>query len=648
VPFLRNPGFVGREEDLAEVHGLLQKREAVGVRPVAASGMGGIGKTQLAVEYAYRYAGEYPGGVYWVNAANDWQAELAALAERVGLREDDAEGTERQRRLALAFAAHVEAHPGALVVFDNVEDPPALRDPAHGVVPAMLPCRLLFTTRRRDRDSPFASFEVRVLPEEFVQELLDLSRTETGSGAQRGIQVLRASAAIHTDGSGDADDAISRGHAEARGWLVTMRASVMLWGKVLRVGNARVPVLYMTALREQGGGVGAGYRLSERDVRLPAELWGDLSDVVKLAVMAQYSEAVEDPRAADKILPFIERVEALVGSGKLLEGWKPESRARVRRALGVAQAVYGWQKGDRAMLGRALATGEAALKDSSRETAPLDWAAAQVQVASLLIAMSRHEPGVERLVEAVKRNRVALEELHRDLVPLDWAGTQDSLGVALLSLGDRADGTARSEEAVVAFRQALLERTRERVPLDWATTQSNLGAALALLGGRENETARLEEAVVAFRQALLERTRERVPLGWAATQSDLGNALALLGKRESGTARLEEALVAFRQALVERTRERVPLDWATTQQNLGLTLAALGMRPKRRPLLCDALIAQINAWDVFHAGAHPSSEGRRHEARVLLNLLGHKGKTRPSCRGLPDPLWQHFVKVADP
>jgi hypothetical protein len=135
VPFLRNHGFVGREEDLAEVHALLQGGQAVAVRPVAASGMGGIGKTQLAVEYAYRYAGEYPGGVFWVNAANDWQAELAALAERVGLREDEAPEAQRQRRLALAFAAFLGEHAGVLVVFDNVEDPPALRDPAHAVVP---------------------------------------------------------------------------------------------------------------------------------------------------------------------------------------------------------------------------------------------------------------------------------------------------------------------------------------------------------------------------------------------------------------------------------------------------------------------------------------------------------------------------------
>src|SRR5580704_10153687 len=44
VPFLPNPAFVGRDDDLARLHVLLQKGAAVGVRPAALTGMGGIGK----------------------------------------------------------------------------------------------------------------------------------------------------------------------------------------------------------------------------------------------------------------------------------------------------------------------------------------------------------------------------------------------------------------------------------------------------------------------------------------------------------------------------------------------------------------------------------------------------------------------------
>jgi NB-ARC domain len=172
VPFLRNAGFVGREDDLATLHGLLQKVGAVGVRPAALTGMGGIGKTRLAVEYVYRYAGAYPGGVYWVNAAEPLQAELARLAIEVGLDAGGGAGSERTMRLGLAFAGYLRERPEALAVFDNVEDPLALRSPAPGFIPEALGCRLLFTTRRRDLPSTFASVEVRVLPPEAAVDLL--------------------------------------------------------------------------------------------------------------------------------------------------------------------------------------------------------------------------------------------------------------------------------------------------------------------------------------------------------------------------------------------------------------------------------------------------------------------------------------------
>jgi len=62
----------------------------------------------------------------------------------------------------------------------------------------------------------------------------------------------------------------------------------------------------------------------------------------------------------------------------------------------------------------------------------------------------------------------ALKETTRERVPLDWANIQDDLGAALLILGQRDKGTARLADALTAYREALKERKRERVPLDWA------------------------------------------------------------------------------------------------------------------------------------------------------------------------------------
>src|SRR5262249_29176755 len=55
VPFPRNANFVGRDGDLARLHSSLSGSGPVGIRPAGLTGMGGIGKTQLAVEYVHRH-----------------------------------------------------------------------------------------------------------------------------------------------------------------------------------------------------------------------------------------------------------------------------------------------------------------------------------------------------------------------------------------------------------------------------------------------------------------------------------------------------------------------------------------------------------------------------------------------------------------
>src|SRR5581483_10019823 len=65
-PFKRNPYFTGRSAQLGTLHRLLSAGKQVALTQ-AISGLGGIGKTQLALEYAYRYQKSYH-DIFWASA----------------------------------------------------------------------------------------------------------------------------------------------------------------------------------------------------------------------------------------------------------------------------------------------------------------------------------------------------------------------------------------------------------------------------------------------------------------------------------------------------------------------------------------------------------------------------------------------------
>lgn len=74
---------VGRDADVESVRAQLVsgRRSAIG-QTASFRGLGGLGKTQLAVEYAYRFRDQYPNGVIWLNADQDIEAQLIEVAER--------------------------------------------------------------------------------------------------------------------------------------------------------------------------------------------------------------------------------------------------------------------------------------------------------------------------------------------------------------------------------------------------------------------------------------------------------------------------------------------------------------------------------------------------------------------------------------
>jgi hypothetical protein len=122
VPYGRNAQFVGREAELTLLAGRLARGETAAI-----CGAGGLGKTQLAVELAYRVRDRYPGGVWWVGMEQPEgiAAQVAALAGPEGLALPGWDPAAFERNLAAVRAAWREPVP-RLLIFDNLEEPDLL------------------------------------------------------------------------------------------------------------------------------------------------------------------------------------------------------------------------------------------------------------------------------------------------------------------------------------------------------------------------------------------------------------------------------------------------------------------------------------------------------------------------------------------
>jgi tetratricopeptide (TPR) repeat protein len=127
VPYQRNLFFTGREELLARLHTRLHAESRSNqVQILAVSGLGGIGKTQVALEYAYRYRHNYR-AVLWVAAETSQMllTEFVRLAEPLGLSMYLEQGN---GELAFLVKNWLNHHRDWLLIFDNVGDLESVRD----------------------------------------------------------------------------------------------------------------------------------------------------------------------------------------------------------------------------------------------------------------------------------------------------------------------------------------------------------------------------------------------------------------------------------------------------------------------------------------------------------------------------------------
>jgi tetratricopeptide (TPR) repeat protein len=169
----RNKNFTGRDDILTRLQqGAASKITAVlpeDPMPKALQGLGGVGKTAIAIEFAYRHRRDYD-LVWWIPADQIplVRAALAALAAEIGLEAAKTTGIEAAAAAALDALRRGEPFRRWLLIFDNADQPEDIMD----LIPQGGPGDVLITSRNHRWQSVIDTVPMNVFSRAESKEFL--------------------------------------------------------------------------------------------------------------------------------------------------------------------------------------------------------------------------------------------------------------------------------------------------------------------------------------------------------------------------------------------------------------------------------------------------------------------------------------------
>jgi tetratricopeptide (TPR) repeat protein len=554
--------FVGRVEPLWRVYDQLAQGKTSIVEGVGVvCGAGGLGKTQLAVEYVHRFNCHYPGGVFWVEA-DQGMARLIDVLSRSAQVEVDGKRpaadqleeiwTELNRRAAI------------LVVLDNFPE----RESLEPWLPPSGSIHVVVTTRRRDLTRhPQVS-----LPLLTVEEGLAL----LNSGTRRFGQ-----------------------EAEA---LVEDVGGLPLALELLRSYLNRRPDVSVAGLRQTMAEAG--------EVALLGEF------------ATEYRDELPTHHERDVAATFQVSWQLACGDGKqVLRVMSQLAPAPV--PLRLLRAVLDWEEssGTRDRLSKAIADlWELSLVDRSETGDPAAHRLILGFVRHLPESDSLWLPTVAAVEKEMRRafdnqDTASFGELEAVLPHAEWLVAREDLAAEgamtiTTALGWHHTTLGRYLLAKSFFRDALSRSERAYAPghPDIAIRQSNLATVVWDLGEPEEARDLLHKAL-ASDEASYAPGHPTI----AIRQSNLAGVLQGLGELEEARDLLRKAL-ASDEASYAAGHPYI----AIRQSNLAMVLKDLGELEEARDLLRKALASDETSF----APGHPYIAIRRANLATVLRGLG--------------------------
>jgi tetratricopeptide (TPR) repeat protein len=622
LAFQRNALFTGREEPLkALARTLLHDGATSTLVTQAVQGMGGMGKTQLAVEFAHRY-GRFFHGVHWLNCAQPdlIAAEVAACGERMRLSRWPKELPEQVEAVLRAW------HEGGprLVVLDNLEDMDAACEWLQRLGEGGK-ARLLLTARRGDwprylgleplRLKVFARREAhdflrRYLPQKRASdaELRDLAERLGRLPlalelAGRYLERRYLPVADYLEKLGEAME-----HRSMRGWqhkmgsptghdLDLMATFAVSWEQVEDEVARRLFLLAACCAPNQP----IPCALLEEAADLEEEACGDA--LVLLTGLGLLE--MEDPAAGPAIHPLLAEYGRALPQEPALSG--VEGGFAPLPALAGALARLCYEANESGLPARF-----APLRPHLEVVTPSAEGAGLGEAVALFVNLGFHLSKVADYAgaRAAYERALAIAEAVYGPDHPTVATVVNNLGLVLQDLGDLAGAQAAFERAL-AIDEAVYGPDHPEV----ATDVNNLGRVLQALGDLAGARAAYERALAIWQETYGEE-HPQVATG----HNNLGAVLKDLGDLAGARAAYERAL-----AIDQRTYGSHHPAVARDVNNLGLVLRDLGDLAGARAalervleILAETLPAQhpYVASTVNNLGAVLRAQGDRAGARA--------------------------------